>query len=171
MQLKNGRKLEMNSLKLLLLVIVATVGVICLAQQSPCSCTSAICNTVLAVDATGINKETTDKAVNTKLPKLLDLGAKKCIPCKMMAPILEELTKEYAGIMEVEFIDVWQKENAEKAQKYNIQAIPTQIFFDADGKELWRHEGFISKGDIFKKWKELGYDFEKLKNEKAADKK
>ncbi len=111
------------------------------------------------------------QTVNAKLPKLLDLGAKKCIPCKKMAPILEKLEKDYAGIMEVEFIDVWQKENAEKAQKYNIQAIPTQIFFDADGKELWRHEGFISKEDILKKWKELGYDFEKLKNEKVADKK
>ncbi len=161
----------MNSLKLLLLVIVAATGVICLAQQPPCSCTSAACNTILAVDATGINKGTTDKAVNAKLPKLLDLGAKKCIPCKMMAPILDELAKEYAGGMDVEFIDVWQKENAERAQKYNIQAIPTQIFFDADGKELWRHEGFISKEDIFKKWKELGYDFEKLKNEKVAEKK
>ncbi len=95
----------------------------------------------------------------TRLPKLLDLGAKSCIPCKMMAPILEELTKEYAGRFEVEFIDVWIKENAEKAKAYGIQTIPTQIFFGKDGKELWRHEGFISKTDILAKWKELGYDF------------
>ncbi len=168
---KTKKSLKMNSLKLILLVIVATFGVICLAQQPPCSYISAVCNTILAVDATGINKGTTNKALNAKLPRLLDLGAKKCIPCKMMAPILEELTKEYAGVMDVEFIDVWQKENAEKAQKYNIQSIPTQIFFDADGKELWRHEGFISKEDIFKQWKTLGYDFEKIKNEKAAEKK
>ncbi len=144
----------MNSLKLLLPFILIIAGFVCIAQDTATKEPSA--NTIKA---------------KAKLPKLLDLGAKKCIPCKMMAPILEELTKEYVKILDVEFIDVWQKENAEKAQKYNIQAIPTQIFFDAEGKELWRHEGFISKEDIFKQWKILGYDFEKLKNEKTADKK
>ncbi|MDD3716543.1 MAG: thioredoxin family protein [Candidatus Marinimicrobia bacterium] len=91
------------------------------------------------------------------LPKLLDLGADKCIPCKEMAPILEELKKEYAGVLEVEFIDVWKPENQQAAVKYGIRSIPTQIFFDPEGKELWRHVGFISKDDILKKWKELGY--------------
>ena len=41
------------------------------------------------------------------LPRLIDLGADKCIPCKMMAPILEELRREYAGVFEVEIVDVW----------------------------------------------------------------
>jgi thioredoxin 1 len=161
----------MNSLKLVVLVMVAAIGVICLAQQPPCSYTSTACNTIQAVDATGIDKETTDKAVNTKLPKLLDLGAKKCIPCKMMAPILEKLTKEYAGVLDVEFIDVWIKENAVKAQKFGIEGIPTQIFLDANGKELARHTGYISEEDILKQWKELGYDFVKVKNGKISDKK
>ncbi len=89
-----------------------------------------------------------------KLPKLLDLGATRCIPCKKMAPILEELKKEYTGQMEVEFIDVWQ--NPDAAKKHGIQLIPTQIFFDASGKELFRHEGFFGKEDILAKWKELG---------------
>jgi len=88
------------------------------------------------------------------LPKLLDLGATKCIPCKKMAPILEELKKEYAGKMEVEFIDVWQ--NPDAAAKYGIRLIPTQIFYDATGKELFRHEGFFGREDILGKWKELG---------------
>ena len=88
------------------------------------------------------------------LPRLLDLGAGKCIPCKMMAPILEELKKEYAGRMEVVFVDVWQNPDAGKA--YNVEMIPTQIFFDADGKELFRHVGFFGKEDILAKWKELG---------------
>ena len=90
------------------------------------------------------------------LPKLLDLGAKKCIPCKAMAPILEELKKEYAGRMIVEFIDVWQNEGA--AKQYGVEVIPTQIFFDADGKELFRHTGFFGREDILGKWKELGVD-------------
>ena len=93
------------------------------------------------------------------LPKLLDLGANKCIPCKAMAPILEELKKEYAGKLEVEFIDVWK--NPDAGKPYAIQMIPTQIFFDASGKELFRHTGFFGKDDILAKWKELGVDLVK----------
>jgi thioredoxin 1 len=74
----------------------------------------------------------------------------------MMAPILEELKEEYAGRMDVEFIDVWQ--NRDAAARYGIESIPTQIFFDVSGKELYRHQGFIAKDDILKKWQELGVD-------------
>lgn len=88
------------------------------------------------------------------LPKLVDLGADKCIPCKAMAPILEELREEYAGTLEVLFIDVWKNPGAGEA--YGIQSIPTQIFYDASGKELFRHIGFFSKEDILAKWQELG---------------
>jgi thioredoxin 1 len=91
-----------------------------------------------------------------KLPRLVDLGADKCIPCKMMAPILKELKTEYAGRMDVEFIDVWRNPDAGKA--YKIKLIPTQIFYDADGKERFRHEGFFGKEDILAKWKKLGVD-------------
>jgi len=87
-------------------------------------------------------------------PRLVDLGAGKCIPCKAMAPILEELRQTHAEQFEVVFIDVWEKPEA--AKPYNINLIPTQIFYDAAGKELWRHEGFLAKEDILAKWKELG---------------
>jgi len=89
-------------------------------------------------------------------PKLLDLGASKCLPCKKMAPILDELKKEYAGKFTTEFVDVWEAQNAAKAEEHKIRVIPTQIFFDAAGKELWRHEGFLSKEAILMKWEELG---------------
>ncbi len=100
--------------------------------------------------------------VTTKaaLPRLVDLGAGKCIPCKMMKPVLEELTKEYQGKMDVVFIDVWEKPS--EGDAYNIRTIPTQIFYDASGKELYRHEGFFSKQDILNKWKELGVVLEKV---------
>lgn len=93
-------------------------------------------------------------AAAAKLPGILDLGATKCVPCKMMVPILEGLKQEYAGKMKVEFIDVWQNEDAGK--QYGVEMIPTQIFHDANGKELFRHIGFFSKDDILAKWKELG---------------
>jgi thioredoxin 1 len=95
-------------------------------------------------------------------PRLVDLGADKCIPCKLMAPILEELKKEYAGRLDVVFIDVWKDRDA--GTPYNIRVIPTQIFYDASGKERFRHEGFFSKPDILKKFQELGVDL----NSKAA---
>ena len=95
------------------------------------------------------------------LPRLVDLGADKCIPCKMMAPILEELKTEYAAILNVEFIDVWK--NPDAGQKYGIRVIPTQIFYDATGKELFRHEGFFAKEDILAKWKEFGTELKKTK--------
>jgi thioredoxin 1 len=89
-------------------------------------------------------------------PRLVDLGATQCIPCKRMAPILEELKKTYAGTMDVQFIDVW--ENPDAGKQYGVRKIPTQIFYDAAGKELFRHEGFLGRDDILKKWKELGVD-------------
>jgi hypothetical protein len=73
-----------------------------------------------------------------------------------MAPILKDLKTEYAGRMDVEFIDVWKSPDAGKA--YKIKLIPTQIFFDASGKERFRHEGFFGTEDILGKWKELGVD-------------
>jgi len=91
------------------------------------------------------------------LPRLVDLGSTTCIPCKMMAPVLDGLRAEYAGRMQVEFIDVNVDPGAGKP--YGIRLIPTQVFFDAAGKELWRHEGFISKDDILAKWKEFGVSF------------
>jgi thioredoxin 1 len=91
------------------------------------------------------------------LPRLIDLGANRCIPCKMMAPILEELKKDYAGQFEVEFLDVWV--NAAPGRQYGIRLIPTQIFLDPSSKELFRHEGFYARQDILGKWAELGYTF------------
>jgi thioredoxin 1 len=90
------------------------------------------------------------------LPRLVDLGADKCIPCKAMAPILEELKTTQADRLKVEFIDVWKNPGA--GQQYGIRVIPTQIFYAADGRELFRHEGFFSKEDIVAKWKALGVD-------------
>lgn len=100
-----------------------------------------------------------DQLIGKKLPKLVDLGSDQCIPCKEMAPILEELKTEYSVRFRVEFLDV--RKDPALGTAYNIQLIPTQIFFDATGKELFRHEGFYSKEDILVKWKELGLEMTK----------
>ena len=87
---------------------------------------------------------------------MVDIGAHSCIPCKMMTPIIEELSKEYEGRAAIAFIDVW--EHREEAARYGIRAIPTQIFYDAQGQERYRHEGFLDKESIAAKLAELGVE-------------
>jgi thioredoxin 1 len=91
-----------------------------------------------------------------QVPRLVDLGATKCIPCKAMAPILEQLRVDFAGRLEVVFIDVWKDPDA--ASPFRIHIIPTQIFYAADGRELARHQGFISREEILAQWKALGVE-------------
>jgi len=85
---------------------------------------------------------------------MVDLGAHKCIPCKMMAPIIEELQKEYKGRASVIFIDVW--EHREQADRFGIRGIPTQIFYDKEGREVGRHMGFLDKKSIVETFEKLG---------------
>ncbi len=93
------------------------------------------------------------------LPKLVDVGADKCIPCIKMAPILDALREDFTGQLGVVFVDAWK--DKEEAAKYNVRMIPTQIFYSADGSELYRHTGFYGREEILNKWLELGYNFEK----------
>lgn len=86
------------------------------------------------------------------LPRLVDIGADKCVPCKKMAPILVELRQDYAGLVDVQFVDVWKDPDAGKP--YRIRLIPTQVFFDRDGKEVFRHEGFFAREEIEKVFRE-----------------
>ncbi len=85
---------------------------------------------------------------------MVDLGAKKCIPCKMMAPILSKLERVYAGRAAVVFLDVW--EDPKPAHRFSIRGIPTQIFFDKQGKEVYRHLGFLSEEEIVRRLKDMG---------------
>ena len=100
----------------------------------------------------------TDAAVRQSLssgkPTVIDLGARSCIPCKKMAPILESLSAQYRGRAQVLFIDV--RENQAAADKFRVQMIPTQIFFNAQGKEVKRHVGFLDKPEIVKELKSAG---------------
>ncbi|MCP4161873.1 MAG: thioredoxin family protein [Deltaproteobacteria bacterium] len=95
-----------------------------------------------------------DKLPIKGMVTLVDLGAKKCIPCKMMAPILTKLGKSYSGKAVIAFIDVW--ENKGQANKYKIRSIPTQIFFDSSGKEIYRHVGFMSEKAIIEQFTKMG---------------
>jgi thiol-disulfide isomerase/thioredoxin len=95
-----------------------------------------------------------DKARQSKKPSMVDFGATGCKPCDMMAPILETLRKKYEGKANVLFIHV--REQQFLALRYGVQSIPIQVFFDKDGKEVFRHAGFFPQEEIEKKLKELG---------------
>lgn len=95
-----------------------------------------------------------DGATPEGMPRIVDLGMGRCIPCKMMAPILKELTEEYRGRVVIEVIDIGDKPGAVK--EYGMRVMPTQIFFDAEGNEFWRHEGFLAKETIVEKLREMG---------------
>jgi thioredoxin 1 len=99
-----------------------------------------------------------DLAGETGLPVLLDLGSTTCVPCKTMAPILDEMRETFAGQFDVRFVNV--KEDATLAREYGVRIIPTQIYLDEQGNELFRHQGFFSREGMLAAWGELGYVFE-----------
>jgi thioredoxin 1 len=85
---------------------------------------------------------------------MVDLGADRCVPCKMMAPIIAKVKKDYEDRAAIIFLDVWKDTGLGK--KFGIRAIPTQIFYDRDGKEVYRHLGFLDEKSIVAMLQKLG---------------
>lgn len=149
------------------LLVIAVVAVVQLKSRSRSAETDGACADGMCVLPYPVEKMMTEGVVveavaEEPLPKLLDLGAGKCVPCKAMAPILDEMKETFAGQLDVVFIDVWETEGV--SEKYGIRMIPTQIFYDAEGNELFRHEGFYAREDMLAKWQELGYAFGEPQN-------
>ena len=90
------------------------------------------------------------------LPRMWAFGADRCIPCVQMRPFLTELVDEYAGRVEVKRLDVYQ--DRQEASQARIQMIPTQIFYDSEGKEVFRHVGFYEKDSIIAKFRAFGWE-------------
>lgn len=88
------------------------------------------------------------------LPRLVEIGGEKCIPCREMAPILELIKSEYSGRLEVETLDLAKVPLAQKI--YAIRLIPTQVFLRGDGEEFWRNEGTLTREEIVAKLAEMG---------------
>lgn len=112
---------------------------------------------VLFLSAAGAHAADGESAPQVPVPgmvTMVDFGAKKCIPCKMMTPIMAELEKDYKGRAAIVLIDVW--ENPAAGRQFRIQLIPTQIFYNIEGKEVLRHEGFMDKAAIVAELEKLG---------------
>ena len=99
-------------------------------------------------------EEELKKAFAGGKPFLVDFGANSCLPCRQLRPILKEISKEYAGKAEILVIDVYKYQHL--ANEYKIKAIPTLVFFDNKGKEVFRQPGVMNKDQISAKLKEIG---------------
>jgi len=126
-------------------VVVAAIGIPLLAKM-------AQRKSAPAEDATTSSQMTPLPA----LPKFVDIGTTTCAPCKAMIQVMEELKLQFPGKLEVKFVNI--NEDRSAGSTYRISAIPTQIFYSPDGKELFRHMGFFSTNDVIATWKTLGYD-------------
>lgn len=134
--------------------LVAVVAVLKTRDADPT--TSEDASGLIAARSTDADVAEVEDDKDAFLPRMIDLGSTTCIPCKKMAPILAELEKHYEGRAEIEFIDV--KRTPKAYSLFGITAIPTQIFFDRDDEEVWRHKGFLSREEIMAKFRELGVE-------------
>jgi thioredoxin 1 len=113
----------------------------------------SFCCILLAFSAPMMAGET-DQIPVEGMVTMVDLGADRCVPCKMMAPIIAKVKKDYEGRAAIIFLDVWKDPGLGK--KFGIRAIPTQIFYDRDGKEVYRHLGFMDEKSIVAALQKLG---------------
>ncbi|HUU05728.1 MAG TPA: thioredoxin family protein [Patescibacteria group bacterium] len=116
---------------------------------------------VLSVGCNAAGPEADEKggdaaAEENYLVTFVELGSVRCIPCKMMQPIMKDIEKDYAGQVKVVFHDVWTPAGEPFAQDYKIRVIPTQVFLDKEGEEYFRHEGFFPKEELIKVLKQKG---------------
>lgn len=86
----------------------------------------------------------------------IELGSVNCVPCRMMQPIMEDISKEFPRDVKVVFYDVWTSQGQPYGRQYRIRAIPTQVFLDSDGREFFRHEGFLAKEQLVRVLKQKG---------------
>ena len=123
-------------------------------------------NTGAQETATGAampNNEVSSQTITANVTKkskikvtFVELGSVRCIPCKMMQPIMQEVEEKYGDEVKVIFYDVWTQEGRPYAEKYGIRAIPTQVFLDENGKEFFRHVGFFPREELFEVLKNKG---------------
>jgi thiol-disulfide isomerase/thioredoxin len=143
------KKKALKQLGVFLLLILSVIATVELRKAIQCE--QPVCDIEPQSISASVSR---DKAGSKPLPTLLDFGAGQCATCKMMDAVLTELAMKYAEKIKIRSINVHEQEKQTK--QYDIRMIPTQIFLDANNNELFRHEGFLSKEDVVKKWKELG---------------
>jgi thioredoxin 1 len=86
-----------------------------------------------------------NEMISQEVPVVLDFHAEWCGPCKMMAPMMDQLKEEYGDKIKIYKIDI--DKNRALAEKYAIQAVPTVILYKK-GKLVWRQAGVPSRSEL-----------------------
>jgi thioredoxin 1 len=139
-----------NAKKIFLIIVVIVLGAFMLRHNSNKGSSNGVCGLLpdaMAETSDLLKADLPDKAEQISF---VELGSVNCIPCKEMQPIMEQIEKEYIGKVKVVFHDVWTEEGRKYGNEYHIRVIPTQVFLDTTGKEIFRHEGFFPKSEIEK---------------------
>ena len=95
-----------------------------------------------------------DQARQSGRPSMIEFGATGCIPCDKMQPILDSLRVKFGPKLNVVFVHVREKQVL--GARFGVQAIPVQVFYDAQGREVYRHEGFFPEEKIIPILKGMG---------------
>ena len=95
-----------------------------------------------------------DRARLSGKPTMVQFSSSGCSPCEMMKPIVKKLQKKYANTINVISIPV--RENQMLAKRFNVRAVPVQVFFDKKGKKIHQHMGFMAEADIVNQFKKMG---------------
>lgn len=122
---------------------------------------TALISLIISADCTGQSDNAGDKATqetgkNKFKVTFIELGSVRCIPCQRMQPVMKSVEEKYGTQVKVVFYDVWTEAGAPYAQKYGIQAIPTQVFLDENGKEYFRHVGYFPEEELVKVLQQKG---------------
>jgi thioredoxin 1 len=141
-------KMQSNKTKQIIIILLFSVLVMSAVFNSGCA---------TAPDFSAekdLTKIPLDWALSNSKPTLADFGWRDCIPCKMMKPVLEKLAVQQRGHLNVLIVEVYSHQDL--TDRYGVTAIPTQILFDIQGKELMRHEGYWAPEEIAAQLKQSG---------------
>lgn len=134
---------------IMMTVLIGLIGF----NVAGCSESESKKDSVKITEVPALDDSTLSQTLSLKKYKMIEFGGRHCKPCKKMQPILLELSRVYGDSISIS--NVYIQEHLQLGRQYEIRLIPTQILFDKEGKEMFRHTGFWDKPKILAKWKGL----------------
>ena len=143
------------SVKTMIIVIFLIAIYFCAIDKSGAGCGSGLCGSFSAAKSNSTVSQSDVPTGNFQVT-FIELGSVNCLPCKQMKAVMKAIEEEYAGKVRVVFHDVWTSEGKTYGEQYGIRVIPTQVFIDKTGKEIFRHEGYFPKEAVEKVLSDAG---------------
>jgi len=148
---------------IMLTILMGLIG----CHVAGCSENESKKDSVQITEVPALNDSTLKQALSLKKYKMIEFGGRHCIPCKKMQPVLLELSQSHGDSVAV--ANVYVQKELKLGRQFKVHLIPTQIIFDKEGKEIFRHTGFWDKLKILAKWKELKMITSGIESEAASD--